>query len=169
MSGYFCWNCGCPGPGGTHYCSHCRDEHHFITAEQIVTIRYDYKFGDNQMPEPDIDAELKPEHFQIEYIPDEPEAVAVIDNSSTLEVPQFTRDKQHKYFDYTCGAEITSRSQKRRIYEQQGLVEVSAKDEYRDKEKPNTKGRAVTYGGQKNHKSTAERGGVRTKTGQQVI
>jgi len=84
-------------------------------------------------------------------------------------LPNVVPDKMTKHYDYASGDWIESRSQKRRIYKAKGMVQVSAKEEWRDKEKPRTSGFVSSYDGQKNHQSSAERDGVRTATGQRVV
>lgn len=92
-----------------------------------------------------------------------------LSDNSGVTVCGVVPDKMHKHFDWAVGAEITSRSQKRRLYDDAGMIMVSAKDEWRDKDKPRQHGFVASYAGQKNHQSSADRGGVRTKTGQRVV
>ena len=82
--------------------------------------------------------------------------------------PAVISDKVN-YFDYNIGQQVTSKSEQDRIYKDRGLNMQSRAERYRDKEKPNVKGRVVIYPGQKHHKSSVERGGVRTKAGQLVL
>tara|TARA_Y100000310_G_scaffold343676_1_gene452419 strand:- start:135 stop:506 length:372 start_codon:yes stop_codon:yes gene_type:complete len=84
-------------------------------------------------------------------------------------LPSVVGDELRPHMDWSLGEVVSSRSQRRRRYEESGMIMKSAKEVYRNKDKPNNTGRAVSYPGQKNHKSSAERGGVRTKTGQRVI
>ncbi len=84
-------------------------------------------------------------------------------------VPGVVPDKMHKHYDYAVGAWITSRSQKKRLYAEQDMIMVSAKDAWRNKDKPRSSGFVYSYAGQKNHQSSAERSGVRTATGQEVV
>ncbi len=89
--------------------------------------------------------------------------------ASELGMPNFTPDSLTPHMDWSLGDVVTSRSERKRRYEERGMIMKSAKEVYRNKDKPNVKGKAVSYAGQKHHKSSAERGGVRTKSGQLVL
>ena len=161
--GGFCYKCGASQHPEYEFgtCWNCHGRHWYVPWEVVDRSRYhdDGSKRKTRLPEPEVPDDPPPEQS----------VVGNTDNSSTFPVPQVARDKQHKYFDWSCGQEITSRSQKKRIYKDLDMIEVSAKDEYRDKEKPRVRGRAVTYGGQKDHRSSAETDGVRTADGRRVI
>ncbi len=79
-------------------------------------------------------------------------------------------DELRPYFDWSAGCKISSKSERRRIYAEKGMQEKSLAEHYRNNPTPGPKpGRAVSYAGQGNHKSTAERHAVVTKTGKRVI
>lgn len=65
-------------------------------------------------------------------------------------------DHINKYFDLASGQWINSRSQRKRIYEQMGLSRVSI-GEWRRRNGGMEKTSTVTYGGQINNTSSAER------------
>jgi len=73
------------------------------------------------------------------------------------------------HMDWSLGMMVSSRSQRRRLYAENDMHMKSVKESFKDKDTPNVNGHVVSYAGQKFHKSSAERGGVRTKTGQLVI
>ncbi len=83
--------------------------------------------------------------------------------------PNVVADSFAPHMDWSLGKVVSSRSERKREYENAGMYMRSVKETYRDKDKPNVKGRAVSYAGQKNRKSYAEKGGVRTKAGQLVV
>lgn len=72
--------------------------------------------------------------------------------------------------DYSIGKIPTSKSQRKKDYEAAGMFMVSGDEMIRRNGRPMAKpGVAMSYAGQKRHKSTAERGGpVRTATGQEI-
>lgn len=84
-------------------------------------------------------------------------------------MPNVTPDSFTPHMDWSLGRMVSSRSERNRLYAEGGMNMKSVKEAFRDKDKPNINGKAVSYPGQTNHKSSAERGGVRTKTGQLVI
>lgn len=73
--------------------------------------------------------------------------------------PNVVPDKLAKHMDYAAGVEITSRSQRNRVYEQMGLQQTSIAERRRKHgtNAPRKPGIAYSYGGQRRHKSTAER------------
>lgn len=77
-------------------------------------------------------------------------------------------DFMHKHYDWAAGCEITSRSQRNRVYAEKGLNVKSAREFRKQHNLPDHKHRFMSYPGQKDHRSSAETGGVRTKTGQKV-
>ena len=83
--------------------------------------------------------------------------------------PYVRGDRISKYFDWSCGCEIDSKTLRKRRYMEKGLVEKSEKEHRKQHNEPKYKPSVVSYAGQKNHKSSAERNWVRTKTGQRVI
>jgi len=140
----FCRNCGCPGGVEPHYCPHCRETHPRVSWKDYL-------------------------QFQDEQVIEEKKPVKVIDKSSKIGIPFARKDKMKKHMDWSLGQEITSKSQRDKLDAEHGMIRVSPQEEYRNKDKPRVKGRAVTYAGQKEHTSSAERGGVRTKEGQLII
>ena len=82
--------------------------------------------------------------------------------------PNVIGDELAKHFDWAAGCEINSKTQRRRIYKEKGLVLKSFSEERRHRDIPKT-GTGYSYPGQKDHRSTAEKAVVRTKTGQRVI
>ncbi len=136
----YCFGCGTIGPDRWGICNVCNGWYHFV----------------------DEDTHLR-------LIGKSPPIIIHDSMGIGNVVPNVVPDKMHKHYDYAVGAEITSRSQKKRLYEENDLIMVSAKEEWRDKDKPRRTGFAASYAGQKNHQSSAERGGVRTVTGQKVV
>ena len=95
---------------------------------------------------------------------------AMFDHSDgPVQPPVVIPDKMARHMDFALGREIESRSQKRRLYKENGIEMVSAKEEYRNRDKPRKSGCgfSCSYDGQKNHQSSAERGGVRSKDGRE--
>ena len=82
-------------------------------------------------------------------------------------------DEVRPFYDHACGAKITSKSQRRKLYAAQGLRLKSVAEHKRqypgEFENKTFNKKAVSYDGQKNHKSIAEREGVRTGDGQRVV
>lgn len=82
-------------------------------------------------------------------------------------------DKLHPFYDYACGERIDSKSQRKRIYKKKGLRLKSVaehKRQYPEEFKNKTfQKRLISYGGQKKYKSSAEREGVKTGTGQRIV
>ncbi len=79
-------------------------------------------------------------------------------------------DTLRSHFDWSVCRQIESRSQRNRIYADKGMnLNSIAEDNRNYGDGCWGRSRAVSYSGQRSHKSTAERGGVRTKTGQRVI
>lgn len=83
--------------------------------------------------------------------------------------PTVIGDRLTPHMDWAAGQVINSRSQERRVYEQKGLRKKSVAEHYRQHggEKPNMGG--ISYAGQSDHRSSAEKRGVFTKTGQRVV
>ena len=71
--------------------------------------------------------------------------------------------------DWSVGQTLSSKSERRRLYKQKGMIERSAAEVFREQGTYGTRNAAMSYDGQKDHTSTAERGSVRTKTGQRVV
>jgi hypothetical protein len=147
--------------------------------EQLEKVRrgYDHDllatYG--ELPEPPLESKITKKSFREDRLP-EPiitKGEPVVSKRSTLEIPNVIGDElragSHGFYDQGLGAEVRSKSERRRIAEEKGLIMKSPAEEWRDKEKPNVKGRAIIYPGQTSHNSSAERGGVRTKAGQLVI
>jgi len=161
----YCYNCGCSlrdeAESYADYCANCRGRHWFVTWDEIDRSNYhcDGKKRKEQLPE----REVSPSPIV------ERKLSRIGGGDSDIAVANVVKDKMHKHYDYAVGAEITSRSQKKRVYDENDLIMVSANEEYKDKDKPRKTGFCSSYGGQKNHQSSAERGGARTKDGRQVI
>ncbi len=86
-------------------------------------------------------------------------------------LPNIIPDTLPKHYDWGAGRSFDSRSRRKKFYEAHGLRLKSAAEHRRQfpgnrAERP---GRSITYGGQQDHRSSAERGGVRTKDGTRVI
>jgi len=171
---YYCWECGCPGAKGTHYCSHCFGQHHFITYKQLDLVRRDHGerlafYG--QLPEPPLNHKIKVSDFK----DNDPEIMPVVakgcpGKGSNMGLAQVVPDRMAKHYDYAVGAMIDSRSQKKRVYKENDMIMVSAKEEYRNKDKPRQTGFAISYPGQTSRRSSAETAdGARTKTGQRIV
>ena len=86
-----------------------------------------------------------------------------------IQSPYIRGDRISKYYDWSCGSEIDSKSQRKRKYAEKGLVEKSEREHRRQHNEPDYKQVAVSYPGQSDHTSSSERHAVRTKTGQKVI
>ncbi len=71
-------------------------------------------------------------------------------------VPSIHCDTLPKHMDWAAGCEITSKSQRRRIYAEKGLHEKSYAEEKRQHGGMEHQ-RVVSYPGQKNHTSSAEK------------
>ncbi len=85
-------------------------------------------------------------------------------------MPSIHDDKLRPHFDHAAGCEISSKSQRRRIYKEKGLRLKSYTEHYRHNPKPGPKpGTVISYPGMTSRKSSAERHYVRTKTGQGVV
>ncbi len=78
-------------------------------------------------------------------------------------------DFMHKHYDWSAGCWITSRSQRNRVYAEKGLNVKSAAEFRKQHDLPDHGKRFMSYRGQKDHRSSAEVEGVRTKTGQRVL
>ena len=80
-------------------------------------------------------------------------------------------DSLPEHMDWALGERIASRSERRRKYAAAGLRVKSASEHRRQHghDMNPLRTTAITYAGQKNHKSSAERGVVRTGTGQRVV
>ena len=85
------------------------------------------------------------------------------------DAPFVVGDRLTPHMDWAAGQVINSRSQERRVYEQKGLRKKSVAEHYRQHggDKPNMGG--ISYAGQSDHRSSAEKRGVFTKTGQRVV
>ncbi len=85
--------------------------------------------------------------------------------------PSVIGDRLLPHMDWAAGCEITSKSQRRRIYAAKGLSIKSADEHRRKHGGLEKRGKAGIYPGQTNFRSSAERGldEVRTKTGQRVV
>lgn len=83
-------------------------------------------------------------------------------------LPNVIGDKLGKHYDWAAECEITSKSQRRRVYEEKGLRLKSYAEHRRQHGGLQPFGKGYSYAGQKNHKSTDEIA-VRTKTGQRVV
>lgn len=122
------------------------------------------------MPEPALNVKLKKEHFNVPIPPElESEIIEPMSCNFGGSICNVVPDRMTRHYDYASGDWIESRAEKRRIYKEKGMRMVSAKEEWRDKDKPRKFGHVASYAGQKNHQSSAERDGVRTATGQRVI
>ncbi len=71
--------------------------------------------------------------------------------------PNIIGDKLLKHMDWAAGCEITSKSQRRRIYAQKGLHEKSYAEEKRKHGGMEKTGTVYSYAGQTNHTSSAEK------------
>ncbi len=76
-------------------------------------------------------------------------------------MPNICGDELRKHFDWSVGAEVTSKSQRRRLYAQKGMIEKSSSEYYREHGAPAVRGRGYSYAGQTSHKSTAEKSVLR--------
>ena len=166
MSTTVCYSCGCTGNkdnDDVQFCSHCHGRHWFILWSEYDHVKRGFDTGAlkqyGPVPEPVLPPEVKTER----------RVNVGEDKSSAFPVPFTRNDHMMPHMDWSLGKEINSKSQRDALDKQNGMIRVSPQEEYRNKEKPTVKGRAVTYGGQKHHTSSAERGGVRTKDGQRVI
>lgn len=85
--------------------------------------------------------------------------------------PNVIPDNLTPHWDYAAGQMISSRSERKRVYEEKGLIAKSYA-EHRRKYGGTTSlpgEKSYSFPGQKDHRSSAEIAGVRTKTGQRVI
>lgn len=74
------------------------------------------------------------------------------------------------YFDFGAGVQITSRAQRRRAYRERGMnLNSTAEHKRHHGDGCWNPGRVISYPGQQNHTSAAEREGVRTKDGRRVV
>jgi len=146
MIDLYCYNCGAVGHQQVGQCESCDGWHSFVKLDIHRMLCRDDPERAKTLPQ-----------------------TALRSGELTIGVPNVSGDKLHKHMDWSLGQEITSKSQRKRLDEQLGIERVSVHDEYRNKEKPRVKGRSVSYAGQKDHTSSAERGGVRTADGRQVL
>ncbi len=146
MTVLYCYSCGAVGHKQVGDCDGCGEQHSFVDIDVHRMLCRDDPERSKTLPQ------------------QEPRS-----GKLTIDVPHLTRDKMHKHFDWSLGQEITSKSQRNRLDKKFGMHRVSVHDEYRDKDKPNVTGRVASYSGQKDHKSSAEKCGVRTADGRLVI
>jgi len=79
-------------------------------------------------------------------------------------------DSMSEYFDWSLGARISSRSQREKLAAEKGCIVTSAAENYREHGVPHQAGKtAISFAGQKHHKSTAERAGVRATNGTPMV
>lgn len=72
-------------------------------------------------------------------------------------MPNIVSDKIPKHHDWAAGCDISSRSQRKRVYKQKGLRRMSLAEYNRKYGHEGNRGVAYAYAGQKNHKSTSEK------------
>ena len=73
-------------------------------------------------------------------------------------MPQLApRDRLHKHMDWAAGQEISSRSQRRKVYAEKGLVEKSYSDHKRQHGGLDRVPGAISFPGQKDRKSSSEK------------
>ena len=144
-----CEYCGCPGQEGKHYCSHCKDVHKFIAWDKLQKKR---------------DAEI---------VAEEAKPKKAVSKRSTIPFPNVIGDEIRKdpvdgHMDWSIGENVTSKSERRRKFKELGMIEVSTKEEYRDKEVKVTKGTITSHSGQKS-RGTRKAAVVCSKAGQQIL
>lgn len=166
MTATVCYQCGCTGNTDNdriQFCSGCHRRHWFITWAEYSRAKRGFDRVALKELGPIPESSLPTE--------DEPVDASQVtkDNSSDFPVPFTRNDHMKPHMDWSLGTTINSKSQRDALDKQNGMIRVSPQEEYRNKEKPTVRGRAVTYGGQKTHRSSAERGGVRSKDGQLII
>lgn len=69
----------------------------------------------------------------------------------------FQGDELRKHMDWALGQEVTSKSERKRLYTAKGLREKSYSEHRRQHGAPPKSGVGYSYAGQTNNKSTAER------------